>query len=231
MCWRDSLIDTTSISAKSLKRVVFPLGNLQILKHGLTHWVLKDSDEHLALSVDSTAPKTQKKPCLKRVKNALRSAQKHFLKTICGPNSSYSSALIQALPRSGVRARAAPPLHTEKSRSRGLMTRTHALRSAGTMCRISCCRRSGRPGSSVFPPAQNHMLEQLFWLDSAAVIYPTYLTEGCFPQNCGGGRCLTAERTWRRSRASRNDPDQSAPAWRGFQVPCVFDTVRVNLKI
>lgn len=105
--------------------------------------------------------KHKKKTLSKRVKNALRSAQKHFLKTICGPNSSYSSALIQALPRSGVRARAAPPLHTEKSRSRGLTTRTHALRSAGTMCRISCCRRSGRPGSSVFPPAQNHMLEQL----------------------------------------------------------------------
>lgn len=160
MRWRDIQSDWyNQYKCEELKKGRFSLGNLQILKHGLTHWV---SDEHLALSVDSTAPKTTK-TLSKRVKNTLRSAQKHFLKTICGPNSSYSSALIQALPRSGMRASAAPPLHTEKSRSSGLMTRTHALRSAGTMCRISCCRRSGRPGSSVFPPAQahSHMLEQL----------------------------------------------------------------------
>ncbi len=77
-------------------------------------------------------------------------AQKHFLKTICGPNSSYSSALIQAPQRSAMLASAAPPRHTEKSRSLGLLTLT--LRSAGHRRRISCCRRTGSPDSSVFPP-------------------------------------------------------------------------------
>ncbi len=77
-------------------------------------------------------------------------AQKHFLKTICGPNSSYSSALIQAPQRSAMLARAAPPRHTEKSRSLGLLTLT--LRSTGHRRRISCCRRTGSPDSSVFPP-------------------------------------------------------------------------------
>lgn len=161
MCWRDGQSDWyNQHKCEELKKGRFSSWKPADIKTR-TH-ILSPKRLRWTLGTISGlySTKNKKKPCLKSLKNTLRSAQKHFLKTICGPNSSYSSALIQALPRSGMRASAAPPLHTEKSRSRGLMTRTHVLRSAGTMCLISCCRRSGRPGSSVFPPAQahNHML-------------------------------------------------------------------------
>lgn len=64
-------------------------------------------------------------------------AQKHFLKTICGPCSSYSSWLIQAESKDDKLASTAPPLQTEKSLSLGLVTRTHSIKSVGTMVLIS----------------------------------------------------------------------------------------------
>lgn len=81
-----------------------------------------------------------------------QSFQKHFLKTIWGPNSSYSSWLIQAELKAGRLASTAPPVHTEKSRSFGLVTRTHSARSGGTIFRSSLWSRSGRPASRVLPP-------------------------------------------------------------------------------
>lgn len=79
--------------------------------------------------------------------------QKHFLKTIWGPCSSYSSWLIHDEPTEVRLASAAPPLHTEKTRSWGLLTRTTFPESEGTRLPTSAWSRSGSPGSSVFPPA------------------------------------------------------------------------------
>lgn len=81
-------------------------------------------------------------------------AQKHFLKTIWGPNSSYSSWLIQAEEKDDMLARIAPPLHTEKSRSLGLVTFTLSPKPTGAKRLISHCRRSGSPVSRVFPPSE-----------------------------------------------------------------------------
>lgn len=83
-------------------------------------------------------------------------AQKHFLKTIWGPFSSYSSWLIHDEAREVRLASAAPPLHTEKTRSCGLPTRTAFPDSEGTRAPTSAWSRSGSPGSSVLPPSGRH---------------------------------------------------------------------------
>lgn len=83
-------------------------------------------------------------------------SQKHFLKTICGPYSSYSSWLIHAELKVRRLASTAPPLHTEKSLSLGLMTRTLSPMSGGTSPLISAWSRSGSPENRVFPPSARH---------------------------------------------------------------------------
>lgn len=154
-------------------------------------------------------------------------SQKHFLKTICGPYSSYSSRLIHAQLNVGMLASTAPPLHTEKFLSAGLVTRTLPPVSAESRPLISAWRRSGRPASRVFPPSTKEktwIVQQGFGAKLKArsstagehmwgVRLPEnncYLTARCFQGSSAAGQCLSWGWTWRCSRASHNGPVQSA---------------------
>lgn len=93
-------------------------------------WLIPVQPEGQARDEESTSEAFPQRQEWYGIKSLL---QKHFLKTIWGPNSSYSSWLIQAALKAGRLASTAPPLHTEKSRSLGLVTRTLSARSGGTI--------------------------------------------------------------------------------------------------
>merc|ERR1711918_148121 len=77
-------------------------------------------------------------------------AQKHFLWTMVGPNSSYSPLEIHICWKVDREERIEPPIHTEYLRSGGAMILTFI--DAGASAVISFDMRSAMPAYIVVPP-------------------------------------------------------------------------------
>merc|ERR1712002_540177 len=77
-------------------------------------------------------------------------AQKHFLCTIDGPDSSYSCFEIHICWKVEREAKMDPPIHTEYLRSGGAMILIFIV--GGASAEISFCMRSATPGNIVVPP-------------------------------------------------------------------------------
>merc|ERR1712002_1272626 len=77
-------------------------------------------------------------------------AQKHFLCTIDGPDSSYSCLEIRICWKVEREAKMDPPIHTEYLRSGGAMILIFIV--GGARAEISFCIRSATPGNIAVPP-------------------------------------------------------------------------------